>query len=97
MDRVGASEISMSNCRNTRGQFARCRVGGRGHRAADKRQVKRWMTQNMWEFEDPLTGEINMTRLAEEAAYEVGEPYWLDDSDHWIWDASLEVAGPTLR
>ena len=62
-----------------------------------KPAVKSWMRANRANHEDPTTGEINATSLAEEAAdhfgvKDLGGP--LDDSDHWIWDLAAEVAGP---
>ena len=40
---------------------------------------------------DPLTGETNLTGLAEATADEMGQHEWLDDPDHWIWDMAIEV------
>jgi hypothetical protein len=54
--------------------------------------VKRWMRSHVAEYVDPLTGEVNTTKLAEGAAYEANRSEWLDDSTHPIWDWALEEA-----
>jgi hypothetical protein len=54
--------------------------------------VKRWMRSHVAEYVDPLTGEVNTTKLAEEAAYEANQSEWLDDSTHPIWDWAIEEA-----
>lgn len=41
---------------------------------------------------DPISGEVNMTRLAENTAWEMGHDEWLDDESHWIWDLAEEAA-----
>jgi len=42
-------------------------------------------------------GEINLTTLAEDVAWELGHDEWLDDSTHAVWevvvDAAEEVSG----
>ena len=41
---------------------------------------------------DHLTGEINTTGLAEDAAWHFDHDDWLDDETHDVWDAAIEVA-----
>jgi hypothetical protein len=54
--------------------------------------VKSWMLKHVSEYEDPRTGEINVTALAEGAAYAEERPEWLGDETHPVWDWALEVA-----
>lgn len=59
----------------------------------NRNAVRSWMRVNRRDFEDPRTGEINATALAEAAAEafnqkDAGGP--LDDSDHWIWEVAIE-------
>lgn len=37
-------------------------------------------------------GEINLTKLAEDTAFEMNQDQWLDDPEHWIWDIAFDVA-----
>lgn len=37
-------------------------------------------------------GEIQCTELAEYVACELQHSEWLDDSDHWIWDLTVQVS-----
>ena len=39
-----------------------------------------------------LCGEVLLTPLAEAAARAFARPEWLDDDEHWIWDASYAAA-----
>lgn len=63
-----------------------------------RRTVKKWMSRRLEAEPGTYTdsaGEVNCTALAEAAAdafgkNDMGGP--LDDSDHWIWEASAEVA-----
>ena len=60
-----------------------------------KANVRRWMRDNAADYEDKATGEIDATKLAEDAAAEfnvadTGGP--LDDETHWIWDLAATVA-----
>lgn len=57
--------------------------------------ARKWMQANCGSFQDPKTGEINCTELAEECAtnFDVDEfGGVLEDETHWIWDIALEVA-----
>ena len=62
-----------------------------------KNKLKSWMKyhlKNVEDFDhyDPKTGEVNLTRLAENAAHHgPGEDWMLDVSDHVIWEAAVEV------
>jgi hypothetical protein len=42
--------------------------------------------------EDPQTGEVNMTALAEVVAHELDHDEWLDDPNHELWSIALAVA-----
>jgi hypothetical protein len=56
--------------------------------------VRRWMLNNATNHMDPLTGEVNMTALAEAAANAFDESDVegpLDDPDHWIWELAASV------
>jgi len=58
-----------------------------------KGKVLSFMREVVAEHIDPLTGEVNMTRLAEDAAWEFeGAEDWLDDPEHWIWEMAAQVA-----
>ena len=88
----------LSRAAQTGGQRARSAASDRrSHQRELRNTVTRWMYRNAGSFADPRTGEVNMTRLAEEAADVAGEDHWLDDPDHWIWEVAADVAGPTLR
>ena len=36
-------------------------------------------------------GEVNCTRLAENAAWEFDHDEWLDDETHWVWDLAVDI------
>lgn len=58
-------------------------------------RVLRWMIANRVGFVDNMTGEVNLTGLAEGAAREFDldhEDGPLDDETHWIWDLAIEAA-----
>lgn len=61
----------------------------------DRVAVTAWMRRNREDFRVARTGELNLTAMAETAAAEwdqddEGGP--LDDPDHWIWEAAVDVA-----
>jgi len=63
----------------------------------DSAIAKGWMrddiaSDGIGEFVDGKTGEVNMTRLAEECAIALGHTEWLDDELHPIWEWSMQVA-----
>ena len=65
--------------------------------AAQAPIVKRWMRDAVahdvhGEVVDSKTGEVNMTKLAEECAIALGHTEWLDDELHPVWEWSMEVA-----
>ena len=37
-------------------------------------------------------GEINLTTLAEDVAWELGHDEWLDDEAHMVWELVVEAA-----
>lgn len=46
---------------------------------------------------DPVAGDpdlafVNLTRLAEEAAFELGHDEWLDDETHDVWVLAITAA-----
>jgi len=58
--------------------------------------AKRWMRDSLandihHEFVDGITGEVNLTKLAEECAIALGHTEWLDDETHPVWDWAIEV------
>jgi hypothetical protein len=60
----------------------------------NKPEVLRWMRINLEDHRDRVTGEVNLTALAEAAAAEWGQDHEdgpLDDPDHWVWEAAVEV------
>jgi len=60
-----------------------------------KTQVRQFMREELSDYTHPDIwegGEVNLTRLAENAAWEFGFDQWLDDPDHWVWDIALEEA-----
>lgn len=64
-------------------------------KAFTKSSVRSYMVSIVEDHRDPITGEINATGLAEDAAAafdanDLDGP--LDDETHWIWDVALEVA-----
>lgn len=81
----------------------RAKHRGRSGMAANARRhtaepiAKRWMRDTLQndthgEFVDPRTGEVNLTRLAEECAFVLNHPDWLDDETHPVWDWAIEAA-----
>lgn len=62
----------------------------------NRKNVKRWMLRNL-DLRDYIDacGELDLTRLAEDAAAEFGQDLRggpLDDETHWIWYLPIEVA-----
>jgi len=64
------------------------------HEKSLKRRAKNHMVQcldiDYAMFSD--CGEVNCTKLAEEAAKYLDHDEWLDNSMHWIWDVAVDVA-----
>lgn len=61
----------------------------------ERSAVAKWMRENASEHYDANLAEVNMTSLAEAAAFEfccndAGGP--LDDPSHWIWDEARLAA-----
>jgi hypothetical protein len=54
--------------------------------------VEAYMQEVVGDHADPLTGEVNVTALAEDAAHEWQRDDWLDDPDHPIFDLAVDVA-----
>ena len=57
--------------------------------------VLRWMRKQAYLYEDKITGEVDITALAEAAANAWGESDvsgCLDDETHWIWEAAARFA-----
>lgn len=52
-----------------------------------KNEILRWMLKQI-DFRHQDDGEWGATELAEAAAEEFDKYEWLEDSEHWIWDAS---------
>ena len=59
---------------------------------AGKPNVLNWMKHEAKNCEDPKTGEVNTTELAENAAHEFDSDEWLDDDTHWVWDLAVKAA-----
>ena len=58
-----------------------------------KNKVRKFMRQELQDRDHPdlwVQGEVNFTRLAENAAWHFGHDEWLDNPDHWVWDLSCE-------
>ena len=47
----------------------------------------RALREDHWE-----RGEIDLTSLAEDVAFELGHDEWLDDSTHVLWEVVIEAA-----
>lgn len=64
----------------------------------DKKAVKQEM-KNLCLYVDywDACGELNSTSLAEDTAFAVGHPEWLDDPDHWVWDLAVEAEDWKIR
>lgn len=58
--------------------------------------ARSWMRQALREDDGALvdrkTGEANLTALAEAAADAFDCDHWLDDPEHFVWDAALAAA-----
>lgn len=77
--------------------------------SAYRREITRWMERELREDIDRLspkdggdlwdhrTDEANLTALAEAAAHAHGHDEWLDDPDHWVWDAAIVAADRVKR
>ena len=37
-------------------------------------------------------GMLDMTKMAETTAHEMGKDEWLDDETHWIWDLAADFS-----
>lgn len=64
-----------------------------------KAQVRRFMQNELlnrnsdaWQH-----GEVNYTRLAEEAAHYFNHDEWLDYESHWVWELALEEGSRAER
>lgn len=55
-----------------------------------QRLVKNWMWNEI-RIRELDAGQVNMTMLAEEAAHAFDRDDWLDDPDHWVWDAAADM------
>ena len=55
-----------------------------------QRLVRDWMWNEV-RIRELDAGEVNMTQLAEDAAHAFDHDEWLDDPDHWIWDAAANA------
>jgi len=62
---------------------------------ATREAVLRWMRTNADDYRDSLTGEVNLTTLAENAAWEFDHDEWLDDEQAEVWDLALEAVAPS--
>ena len=59
-----------------------------------RREAKRWMQKNVSDHVDNLTGEVNMTSLAESCCdhfneNQIGGP--LDQEDHFVWELASDI------
>jgi len=58
-----------------------------------RKKVRRYMQNVIEGHRDSLTGEVNCTTLAEDAAMEFERmEEWLEDETHFVWDIAIEVA-----
>ena len=57
-----------------------------------KKQVRHYMAAMLQPHIDPVTGEVNATTLAVEAAVGLDHPDWLDDNQHFVWDLAVDMA-----
>ena len=96
--RAGVARLP-SSARPISAQSRRAAEASRPSRASNPQApiAKRWMRDALaqdvhGEFVDGRTGEVNMTRLAEECAISLGHTEWLDDETNPVWDWSFEVA-----
>lgn len=65
-----------------------------------KKQVRRFMRMELEDRDHPdlwFDGEINYTRLVENAAWHFDHDEWLDDETHWVWDLAVEIADSMPR
>jgi hypothetical protein len=92
------SYSDMKRAAGTAGVVKFVRPGARAEEAKQgpggygEANIKRWMRTHVAEYVDPQTGEVNITKLAEDAAYEASRSEWLDDPNHPIWDWAIEAA-----
>lgn len=54
--------------------------------ASMKSRVRKWMRNEA----QILGDDLNMTKLAENAAHAFEKDEWLDDPDHWIWEMAAD-------
>ena len=60
----------------------------------NKRNVRKWMIENIADYRDKQTDYVSLTALAEAAAAEFGVADTdgpLDDETHWIWELASTV------
>jgi hypothetical protein len=69
-------------------------------RCVSRPRVTRWMADEIElaafegqvvEIFDNRTREVNLTALAEAAAHHFDHNEWLDNPDHWVWDAAIDA------
>lgn len=56
--------------------------------------VFRWMVQEL-NYENGgywLCGEVLLTPLVEAACSVFDRPHWLEDDEHWVWDAAFAAS-----
>jgi hypothetical protein len=61
-------------------------------KAFTKSSVRSYMNSVVEDHRDPLTGEVNSTALAEDAAAAFDQNHLegpLDDETHWVWELAL--------
>ena len=59
-----------------------------------KSQVRKFMRLELEDLDHPdlwQGGEVNCTRLAENAAWHFDCDHWLDDPDHWVWELAADI------
>lgn len=57
-----------------------------------EQHVRNFMRNELYDLDSEVweQGEVNYTRLAEEAAHYFDYDEWLDDETHWVWDLALK-------
>ena len=63
---------------------------------SEKTKVHKFMIKELRDYSNQEFwneyGEVNCTKLAEEAALVFDRLDWLDDETHWVWELAVDVA-----
>ena len=54
--------------------------------------IRKWMIENINDYIDHKTGELNCTSISVDCAYHLDHNEWIDDDDHIMWDIAVDIS-----